>query len=369
MITEYISHATSSFTSGDSMEHTSTLGVKNVNQFLQSRTMNLKDNSSASATNNNVNTAPLKNFWKWHKPQYWSDNEWKIFSSDSRYPEFFHSYHGMTVTDAMRKNVTISPTKYGNQQSTIPQHFTPIAQDSPSHGPRNKIAAAIHEAENILSETKEDMSLDSTESNAIDIDDNVSLQQNQSFDPSFSQQDKPSRKQVRSTFNMISKFFTSVDWTHLLETPARISQATKSYKSRFKNNCQKIYREFQTNVKTTAKTELDDAIIQLQKEIQDHKQSFEQYCTSLHEKHKSELELLTTTLKNEMQQELTAQIKKHKEDLEQFTHDHQNHTVLQLPLLHLPNPSSHPLHFLKVIQDSVVAPSNMLLLILREGHI
>ena len=122
---------------------------------------------------------------------------------------------------------------------------------------------------------------------------------------------------------MISKLFTSVDWTNLLETPARVSQATESYKSRFKNNCQKTYKEFQKNVKDTATNELDETLIQLQKEIQDQKKSFEQHYTYLQQKHKTDLELITSTLKSEMEKTLTDQMEKHKQDLEQFTRDHQ----------------------------------------------
>ena len=154
-------------------------------------------------------TTKLDEFWKWHKPQYWSDSQWKIFSSDPRYPTLYFAYHGCTVTDAMRLTSTNSTTPTGTHQRPIPQHNTPISKEPPSDKTRNEIYAAINAAENVLSEAttyKEDLSVDTKESNLTDMDDNVSLHNMQ---PPYQSSSPfiPSRKDVRTTFNMVSKFF------------------------------------------------------------------------------------------------------------------------------------------------------------------
>ena len=114
----------------------------------------------------------------------------------------------------------------------------------------------------------------------------------------------------------------SIWWaSFLLETPTRVSQATNSHKSRFKNYCQKIYRDYKKDVKRTTTEELDNVLIQLQKEISDQKKAFEQHCLYLHDKHKNDLELITTKMQSDMEKALADQMDKHKKDLAQLTHD------------------------------------------------
>ena len=118
------------------------------------------------------------------------------------------------MTDAMRLTSTKSTTPTGTHQRPIPQHNTPISKEPSSDRTRNEMYAAIHAAENVLSEAstfKEDMSVDTKESNSTDMDDNVSLNNMQPPHQSSSPSVHPSRKDVRTTFNMVSKFFTSVD--------------------------------------------------------------------------------------------------------------------------------------------------------------
>ena len=135
----------------DSMDIESLLGQDKANELTHLRSLNVSSQHSPVLFTPKISSSSsLQEFWKWHKPQYWSDEQWKVFSSDPGYGRAFREYHGTTVTEYMRSDYNSK----GTPKIISQQHFTPVSKHPPADKANNEIAAAIHAAEQVLDDTK-----------------------------------------------------------------------------------------------------------------------------------------------------------------------------------------------------------------------